>query len=593
MRKNKKGVALIYVIIASAALLILSGVVAVSAMRNMGLTGGNRLSRYAYDRDKAAIEFAKGVLKQEYDADSTGGSGLRDFSVTAVTDGSGPYNCKYGALDIDGTKVFAKCEIKEVSDGSYTATITAGYPSSNSDKSKLFKMKYTASCTLEGNGLSSNFVNINCKSYGGQNGAQVLLKNGNPSIFSTSIEPYSDFPILLSNSVRTAAGEKPVVRAPQLYFIGNSEVGELNYSTGPIEHVSLYMDNSTNLTMYSNFICIANNIAGLYDKDNYWESAHTSLKAAPNYWPEDVKYDNPVIYFPNNIVIYRKDRNDQSDHSVQINAGYYYYEDGTDLFSDNVKDQLTKITDTDTIDELEKNNNYEALASNFAGNNNLISSEETSYGGTNWTVGGKLAGDGAKPSYQKGKTVYMCANNVGFSMDDWAAVLPTSSEAISSNGKSYAAEEIYFQYNGRNDLQFPDNRAVVLEAKNIVLDTVNPIYNNAFPCFFPQGSSGGSKFIIKYARDENGSIPSKKVTLTLVNDLKIRKQYEKSGSGYHYVGYNNIVTIPAGVYSVPSGTDLFSLTEDDWSGMMTSDDPSTGGLGSGVGGGFSGGEYSW
>ena len=557
MRKNKKGVALIYVIIASAALLILSGVVAVSAMRNMGLTGGNRLSRYAYDRDKAAIEFAKGVLKQEYDADSTGGSGLKNFSVTAVTDGSGPYNCKYGVYDIDGTKVFAKCEIKEVSDGSYTATITAGYPSSNSDKSKLFKMKYTASCTLEGNGETDSFPFI---LYGTKYGSNPLtVTNGNtPAIpEETNGQGVSAYPVVFNLPVQSPSGNQTrLLQAPSVFFMGGD--GTENHLNGSdsnqIRDSAIYVYSAGTATIKSDFVYIAS------DRIAFQRNGNPVLKLLP------LSGSTGYIYFAQNCSVISSfgDNIDWYSSSTvkTYTAGLYSYtQSGEDLLS--YDNNLMQVTDSKTEENIlnQYGATYVEDNHNTFMNSDANSSYEQPYNGkADWTRNGTVSG--STGGDLSGYHVFFYANNAS-KWSDGASV-------------NYTAGEISFMYvNSDSKVTIgADNRGNDQQV-TFTADTVSFCGQKEDG----QGTDSDSLTLQQGYVNAKFILQSKSksdVTVTVYHKLVVKK---KNGDTY---------TLQAGVYTVPSGTNLFDndVTKDTFTFEGEAG-------GSGAGGGFSGGEYSW
>ena len=258
--KNKKGASLVYVIVASAALLILSGMVAVSAMRNMDLTMNSSYSRSAYISDKSAIEFAKGILDQQYEAGS-----LKNFAVTSGDPYGWAFNDSHSYKvnsTVDGTNCFATCNITpDTTDSNkYTATITAGYPSSQTDKNKLLKMVYTTHCTLGGGGLP--FFVAGCR-YGSK---QIVCNDiqghttgdaRSPALLDNASNATADYAAVFNLPVRTTATNKSTgfLQAPQVFFFGGYPESE-TIDSG-FRDTALYTNSKNSVaTIKSNFIYI-------------------------------------------------------------------------------------------------------------------------------------------------------------------------------------------------------------------------------------------------------------------------------------------------------------------------------------------------
>ena len=560
IRKNKKGVSLIYVIIASAALLILGSVVAVSAMRNIDLTGNNHMSRYAYDRDKSAIEYAKGVLEQEYEADSTGGSKLKNFVVTNVKDGHGPYNCRFGDADIDGTNCFATCKITpDTSDSNkYTATITAGYPSSETDKKKLLKMKYTTHCTMGGGGIPYIQYGLN---YG--NHKNIVEGLQTPTILeNTGGQGVSVYPVVFNLPVRVAAGtSNGILQAPQVFFMGgHSDGGSLNIN-GKEENdlcdAAVYAYCSEKATIKSDFIYVASDRINVKEGSGDCYLNISLLKKTTGY-----------IYFANTngCNIYKtaqpQGKLDGSEKSINKTSykGLYSFSSEVNLFSPSCAltkvpdDNVQNILDSDNTNYIEKS--YDKLAGSDANNSFTQPSEG---GKADWTNNGAISGS-AKP--EGGYDVFFYATD--------------ASKWKDGDSPTYEASKISFMYvnETKNAITVGGCKTFNADAVSFCGQKQDGAGDSSDGLTLLQGNGGGQpgSFILK-------SESAGTVKVTVYHKLVIKKSGD---SGY---------TVPAGTYTVPSETNLFdSKTTKDT--FTPAGGGSSGGTGGGTAGGFSGGEYS-
>lgn len=565
IRKNKKGVSLIYVIIASAALLILGSVVAVSAMRNIDLTGNNHMSRYAYDRDKSAIEYAKGVLEQEYEADSTGGSKLKNFVVTNVKDGHGPYNCRFGDADIDGTNCFAKCKIKKGSDNKYNITINAGYPSSETDKKKLLKMKYTTQCTLGGEGFPF-FVS------GCMYGSKHVVSNdisGNmsgdarsPALLSSTANATSKYAVVFNLPVRTTVNNEPTgfLQAPQIFFFGG--YSESDTIDGGFRDAALYA-NSKNAaaTIRSNFIYI-------YSDTIVADGSGNSLNISP------ISGTGYIFFANTNGCNINDGAGTALNHTPY--KGLYSFGAGTDLFSPSCS--LTAVDKSDRVDEVLKANNVKYLEDNhehFACSETNASYTFPYPGKADWTDNGCIKGSSGGAELN----VFMYLDKKSSSDD------PTQAWEGGSS-PSYTAEKISLMYVTHDDI----NNPVITIGTQVTFNLVNndePDVDSDAVSFCGQkqdGAGNDTDNLTLQQGDKNAkfilqSDSENDITLTIYHKLVVKR---KADSGY---------TLSAGTYTVPSGTNLFTASISDFT--LKSGGGSSGGTGGGTAGGFSGGEYSW
>ena len=561
IQKSKKGVSLIYVIIASAALIILSGVVAVSAMRNMDLTMNSSYSRSAYISDKSAIEFAKGILEQQYEAGS-----LKSFAVTSGDPYGWAFNDSHSYKvnsTVDGTNCFATCDITpDTTDSNkYTATITAGYPSSETDKKKLLKMVYTTHCTLGGGGFP--YIQYGC-SYGGNNiiGDSINGVTGGdvqvPTLLSSG--GTSAYPMVFNIPVRTAckSAQTSSLQAPQIFFMGGHGVLHKNGVSGNLSGAS--DDSLCNAALYAN-----SNDSRATIKSNYIYVASDMIVDAGS---NNHLYISPIsgtgyIYFANKCTVYSSSLNGD-DHAVLSNKrpiasayeGLYSYNSQQDIF--NGRCSFTPVTDNNTITKVEKQNNVEYIEdmhdSLACGDHN---GTFTSPRKPDWASNGVITGsssdgscdvffyatdalkwkDGDSPTYGASKISFMYVNG-------------TTSAITVGGGKTFKADAVSFcgqKQDGAGD-----------SSDGLTLKQCD----------------GSSKFILESSSGND-------VTVTVYHKLVVKKS---GGSGY---------TLTAGTYTVPSGTDLFDKNINNQNKENTFTPTSGSGSGGSSGGGFSGGEYSW
>jgi hypothetical protein len=190
MKVNKKGASLAFVIVVVLALFILSSALCAAAARSISLTKESTDGREAYLKAKSAIEYAK---TQFYLNAESGNCSA--FSVVPSGDGFSVSE----ARSPDGTSCLAECSS---TDNGQTWKITAKAKYRNSN---LFRtLSYSFRLTLQRNKTVTGFL-----SAGGKLGDSEYISSDG------QFENPADYPIVVMQSVYTSQSAK----APEMYFI--------------------------------------------------------------------------------------------------------------------------------------------------------------------------------------------------------------------------------------------------------------------------------------------------------------------------------------------------------------------------------------
>lgn len=234
MKVSKKGVSLAFVIVVVLALVILSSVLFTAAARSISLTAGNTDGREAYLKAKSAIEYAK---TQFYLNVKNGHSNA--FSVSPSGDGFA------AAADRspDGTSCIAECS-NPTGDGK-TWKISAKAKYRNSAQYRMLSYSFT----VQMNASVTGFL-----SAGGKlGGSEYIAQDG-------QFENPAAYPVVIRQSVYTT---QPCT-APEMYFLnpgpcfkakgtGTYDVkltGRLFYFAGTISTEPPAADSITSLTLH-------------------------------------------------------------------------------------------------------------------------------------------------------------------------------------------------------------------------------------------------------------------------------------------------------------------------------------------------------
>lgn len=215
MKTNKKGVSLAFVIVVVLALVIFSSLLFSAAARSLSMTGESTEGREAYLRAKSAIEYAK---TEVYNLAKS--NRLAAFSVGPDGDGFR----QIADRPADGTACLAEC--KPGSDGK-TWTVTAKVKYRNSAQFRLLSYSFA----FQNNPSVNGFV-----ASGGAIGGSQYISDG-----EGSGQPQC-YPILVPGHIYSTAG----FTAPEMYF---TDGYQLKGSGKPAENLTsnlIYLSGTIN-----------------------------------------------------------------------------------------------------------------------------------------------------------------------------------------------------------------------------------------------------------------------------------------------------------------------------------------------------------
>ncbi len=280
MKTNKKGVSLAFVIVVVLALVIFSSLLFSSAARSLSMTGESTEGREAYLRAKSAIEYAK---TEVYNLAKS--NRLAAFSVGP--DGDGFRQIADRAAD--GTACLAEC--KPGSDGK-TWTVTAKVKYRNSAQFRLLSYSFA----FQNNPSVNGFV----ASGGAIGGSQYISSDGEGSGQSQC------YPIFVSEHVYSTSG----FTAPEMYFTGGYQ---LKGGGSPTENLT-----SNLIYLCGKINCDSGATASLY-LCGIKDKAASSVQQKRGY--------AGIVWFHGASV---QPRN--SSVLVSIPDGAYYFHEGANLF---------------------------------------------------------------------------------------------------------------------------------------------------------------------------------------------------------------------------------------------------------------------
>lgn len=354
-RNGKKGISLAYVIVAAMVLLILSGVLASAAMRNMSLTAASTGERQAYLTVKSAVEYAKG---EAYRKEKAGG--LADFSVAP---GGDPFRT-VAAADPDGKEIYAWCTVK---DGLVTVSGRVAYGDSGRYRSLGCSFRLTEEEE------ESVFPMTDFPFVGGRYRNGELLNNG-VNLNNGTL----DYPLFSQKSVvcqSTING----LSIPSIYFMGGFSV----------------QNSGSGATLHTDFLYINGNI------DSNSQNTRINLASLS-------KDQKPVIWFHNTTV-------SVPGKSLKIDDGPYQPLNSVSnvLDIDAFPSQFKKISDEE-YDKLEPCPGRDELSYLQANYQRIYSGENSTFGGVSWSVDRKLS---IHPSDQSGNCVFMYTDKNSYNAD--------------------------------------------------------------------------------------------------------------------------------------------------------------------------------
>jgi hypothetical protein len=304
-------------------------------------------------------------------------------------------------------------------------------------------------------------------------------------------------------------GHRKSLTAPQVYFMGAGDsIKENKQSKGEI---------------HSDFIYYAgSNIQSTW-KEN-------SLKLY-SYADEN---KGGIIYFAQNCTIYRRD-SILGDVYLYIPKGCYTFKPGTDLFNLNVYERFFTYY-TDDLSDMKQSDIDKAKKANYVDyieqrHSALISGDTTDGGiapdnaGANWAPNGVLS-DIAGSAYNE-KDVYLYVNDAS----QWG-----------TTAANYQASRINLQYVNSGALKVPAGKSVTFTANTISLNGQKADISKDDDTLVLEQGNKESKFIL------NTPSGTGYVNVILPHDLLVKCI---SGDSYK---------VPAGIYTVKSGTNLFGYT---------------------------------
>ncbi|MBE6831012.1 MAG: hypothetical protein E7519_12475 [Ruminococcaceae bacterium] len=461
---SKRGAALAYVIVVSAALMILASALVFSAKVNLDSATNSLESRQAYLDAKSAIEYGRAYVLQNPDAGSF--TILKTSENSGFTIGSG----ENAVAEYDSTRKLIKASAKYRS----------------SDRVRKLGYQFTTEENGGGGGsdLPYSFL-IAGGSYYGENNQNILYDNSNGFYKGTK----SDYPVVATHAIIFPI-DHPEMTAPEVNFIGRKvEMGTVN---------CLFSNGSKNVTtITADFIGFDGDIVGKAHVQSDWPT--TRLPEAPRlYIKSKTNSSSVVVRFSRDLMIeFIKDNNTiLTDYiravPVQFEAGYYRFPNGTDLFDlENIKRKATKLTEDEVKEVLQQ---YQTARYTNADIPMLLSSETIS--SNPWTQQGKMQNPNPTPITTENATVFMCA-----------LLWDTKNQ-----NAQYKAPNVVFQWNNRNNMTESQNDPMVItfQVKQISINLEN-IYGH--PSFEKRNTN--SHIYIQNTADESPII-------TFVTDTTIK-----------------------------------------------------------------------
>ncbi len=557
---SKRGAALAYVIVVSAALMILASALVFSAKFNLDSATNSLEGRQAYLDAKSAIEYGRAYVLQNPDAGS--------FTILKTSENSG---FKIGSgenavAEYDSTRKLIKASAKYRS----------------SDRVRKLGYQFTTEEGKEDSDLpSTDFLAL------GTYGNNDLVRDyGTPQFLNQKVK--SAYPVLFNKKVQISSGESSLT-APAVYFLGGEGEGR-----------NLYGEWWCNMTLNANFLYIHDSFYSSFSKGQPTNCILTVNGQEANHFC--------FVYFKNDCKIYGND-----GWQATIPSGLYKIKSGTNFFRlneiendpNNIHERLTEATDEETQayqNLIDYGDSVKDASKFFSGD-----VWELRYG-LYWSTNGKIVGNLTPPDKGSGntpryifykkqiakdwiqvgatvinnrpglgnyeeKTVFWYLNDVS----EWGNALlgnndQNSNEYYTNVSNIYLGKEINLLYvNASTDFKIPEYKTVVFKADSVTLNTRHSDTEAGSGDSQPKITHSGStaRFILE-AQD-----PSDDVQLHVPNTLQVQ-----------YKDQNGIVRkyqIKAGWYEVRQ-LNLFSDDAKDFFNDTEPGDGPSGGSGSGGGG---------
>ncbi|MGX8700253.1 hypothetical protein [Caproiciproducens sp.] len=555
---SKRGAALAYVIVVSAALMVLAAALVFSAKFNLDFAANSLEGRQAYLDAKSAIEYGRAYVLQNPDAGSF--TVLKTSENSGFTIGSG----ENAVAEYDSTRKLIKASAKYRSSdrvrklGYQFTTEENGDPASGEDEFLLVGTNY---------------------------GSNVAFSNWwAPSMYP---QRESDYPVFISNRLQVLSGEH-FLKAPRIMLFG------LN-----ADH-SIMCDNASRAELTSDAIYFNKDILGDHPSSG-------DVNGAPRLVIKNITPGRGVIVFGKDCRIY-------GPNDIVIEEGCYSFQSGVDLFK-LTDDESSSNYKYKLLTPLDETPGYAAISESILENPEEVLSGDAqntaeSGHGADWSRYGKIIGTLSPPNKGNGNTpryviykkeisnstwtnkgqpiivntnsginnyenkiIYWYLNDVS----EWGNALlgnndQNSNEYYTNVSNVYLGREINFLYvNASTNFEIPEYKTVVFQADSITLNTRHSDTEAGGGDSQPKISHSGSsaRFILE-AQD-----PGDDVQLHVPNTLQVE-----------YKDQNGIVRkyqIKAGWYEVRQ-LNLFSDSAKDFFNDTEPGDGPSGGSGSGGGG---------
>ena len=557
VKKNKKGLSLVFVIVTVLALIIFSALVFTASIASLSMTGLSTDGRQTYLKAKSAIQYTRTLV-----CEKAKNGNLVEFSV-------GPDGDSYKELttsqDPNGTSCYTLCKNMGGSQWKIFALVK------NRNSGKMQKLNYTFTLNNSGALCPDSFLLAGSRF---DNNAQVINANGNS--FNISSPTQSPYPLVL-NASNMVCGSTVTSRAPEAYFIGD---GGIQFSANP----------GAQWTLSTNFLYIRTKLTAgaslnqkfILENDGGDGSSNSDYQIHLNNG-----YDGIVCFGADNAV--------QLGGTTQnIPAGYYYFKNGTDLldpgtYTDLQNGLLKKITN---IAEIENGTpsatvrvggssnsipyatkaymtNIDYLNSSRKPTGNQIVSSERD-GGIGWTAEGKLQSDviGGNPQADKDVYLNLCQNGLN-ELQNLHIPLTFTAHSIGFQVTPSSASPVFtvpgqsfiFQVDS-SDSSAPGWLWLNVQDYN-GSPWLKPWKDTDVSTVTTLKATPGSSFIVGYPADS-----SKSVILVLPHGLRVVDQngntsYElpqqtTNPSGDNYYNPQDPSTY---TYTVPSGTNLLDSND--------------------------------
>jgi len=531
---SKRGAALAYVIVITAALMILAAALVSAAKFNIDYSQNSLEGRQAYLDAKSAIEYGRAYLQSNPDSG--------DFTVVYASDASG---FKIGAANATNTAA-------KYSATARTINATGKYKSSDRVRRLGYRMA-TADTPVEDN-LQSFFIG------GNGYGTHTVLSVYN---YNLTQDASSVYPFICHTYLQTTGTNK--LAAPQIYILGQAN-GDC---------LKIYDTNT--VTLQSDFIYLAGGINTFKNYLNEYQPLNLETFSNKN---------QGVIFFQKDVI----------KNNIRIAQGgkYYLFKNHVNLYNLAVGD-LQEISASDLTNAVNKDN-IDFIVSN--NNNIVSGDGWDKCRGTQWAIDGKLglgmatkAGDKNSWVYQDSianKIVYCYVNDC----TGWSSVFRDYSNNVTS--AIYNAKEINLQYvNSGENFVVPANRTLIFKADKISLNTQQSDTELGTVGTKPKITFDGVDTLGSYSSFILQSADGKKqFDLTCPNDIAVyysdsqhqQQTYIIDKGTYHIV---SAVGVPSGI-----GMNLFTYAAQTYFGGRKPDSPSGGSGSSGGGTEVTGGVYT-